>query len=372
MADESESERDIDLVIVAGAGASHEFGISGSKVPLMSTWSDALVDKISERSWSYLEATGLEKGLDGPTFEQRLGAFLRLATALPQIEQVLKPSLEFQAPPTGLSEQSLREWQRVTLYHVNEITHLVRDSLYENFSPVRMDLDKATQAYRELFQQLGIAGTESLVYATTNYDVVGEQVIERMGGLPDCGEQRGLVNKSEAQLRVDGLLDGMPRYVPVLHLHGRIGWYQRSNTASYSSDINAHNRDGGVPILMLPDPDKVYDTDPNITSLWTQFEEALRRAKRVLVLGHSLHDRPLIDALRRNVSPGERVAVTTIGGSQVQGVIAPADQDFHFRLARELPSATVIPIHFAEDTINIASEANDWNNRIDAKVFDSF
>jgi len=368
MADESEYERDIDLVLVAGAGASHEFGINDTKVPLMSGWSDALVDKISERSWSYLEATGLKKSLDGPTFEQKLGTFLRLAIALPQIEQVLKPSLEFQAPPLGLSEQSLREWQQITLHHVTEITHLIRDSLYENFSPGRMDLDKAYQAYRILFQQLGIMGTESLVYATTNYDIVAEHVIERMGGLPDCGDQRGLINKSEAQLRVDGLLDGMPRYVPVLHLHGRIGWYQRSNTASYSSDINAHNRDGGVPILMLPDPDKVYDTDPNITSLWAQFEEALRRARRVLVLGHSLHDRSLIEALQRNVSPGERVAVTTIGGTQVRGVVAPADPDLDFRLDRELPSATVIPLHFAENTVNIEGEVVKWNNRIETKV----
>jgi len=368
MPDDAKDGRDIDLVLVTGAGASREFGVNGTSIPLMSEWSDALVDKISGRSWSYLEATRLEKGLDGPTFERRLGQFLQLATALPQIEQVLKPSLEFQPPPNGVSEQALRQWQRATLHHIEEIVHLVRESLYECFSPDHMDLDAAAQAYSTLLQQLGITKAESMVYATTNYDIVGEYAIERIGGFPDCGEQRGIANRPEAKLRIDGLLGGMPRYVPVLHLHGRIGWYQRSDSESYSSDIRTHNRDSGVPILMLPDPNKVYDTNPNIVSLWTQFEDALRRAKRVLVLGHSLHDDPLVEALQRNVSPGERVAITTISGTEVKGTVVPQDEDLRNRVVGSLPAASVIPINFAQGTVNIADHVEEWNRRIEASL----
>jgi hypothetical protein len=359
-----DADRDIDLVLVSGAGASHEFGINGQKVPLMSAWSDSLVQKISSRSWAYLAATGLEKNLDGPTFEQRLGHFLRIATALEQIEQVLKPSLEFQAPPSGLTEDGLRTWRITTHHHVLEIAHLIRDSLYENFSPAQMDLDAAADAYRSLFEQLGITRIESMVYATTNYDVLGEYAVDQVGALPDTGETHGIANRVESRLSVDGLLRGMPRYVPIIHLHGRIGWYHRNDGQSYSSDIHMHNRDSGVPILMLPDPDKAYDTDPIITSLWSQFEEALGRAKRVFVLGHSLHDRPLLDALKRNVSPGERVAVGVRGDPEDPGAIIQDTGDMSVILAGDLPKAAIIPIHFAKGGFDIQASVNKWNERL--------
>ena len=363
-----EADRDIDLVLVTGAGASHEFGVNHTKVPLMGAWSDALVDKIAGRSWSYLETTGLQKGLTGPDFEKRLGQFLRMAQSLPSISQVLKPSLEFQAPPGNMSEQSLREWHQITVHHVGQILDLIHESLYESFSYERMDLDAAAQAYGTLLQQLGINNTTSMVYATTNYDIVGEYVIERLEGLPDWGEQRRLILRGESPLRVDGLLAGMPRYVPILHLHGRIGWYRRDGGRPVSGDQASHHADFGVPILMLPDPDKAYDSDPVITSIWSQFEEALRRARRVLVLGHSLNDEPLVAALKQNVTPAERVAVTVRGEVQTQGVIHPADESMNEMLARELPAATVIPIHFAQNAIDIQRDANEWNSRVESKV----
>jgi hypothetical protein len=363
MADRQTQEKDIDLVLVTGAGASHEFGVNHSKMPLMSAWSDALVDKIGKSSWAYLEATGLTKDLGGPEFEQRLGRFLQMAQALPQVDQVLKPSLEFQAPPPNLNEQSLRQWHQNAMFHVGKITNLIHESLYEAFSYEHMDLDAAAQAYGMLLGQLGINNTHSMVYATTNYDLVGEYVIERLSGLPDWGERHNLMNQGESPLRVERLLDGMPRYVPVLHLHGRIGWYLRDGRP-ISANITRHNEGFGIPIVMLPDPDKDYDLNPVIFSLWSQFEEALRRARRVLVLGHSLNDRSLIEALRQNVTPAERVAVTVLGESGQPAVIASDTGRVSEILSQDLPSASIIPIYFAQNSVSIEEAVAAWNNRL--------
>ena len=79
------------------------------------------------------------------------------------------------------------------MHHVGAIVDLIHESLYEAFSYERMDLDSAASAYGSLLSQLGIGSTDSMVYATTNYDLVGEYVIERLGGLPDWGEQRRLL-----------------------------------------------------------------------------------------------------------------------------------------------------------------------------------
>ena len=63
--------------------------------------------------------------------------------------------------------------------------------------------------------------------------------------------------------------------------------------------------------MMLPDPDKTYDKDDVISSIWEQFTEALRRAKAVLVLGHSLNDKTLVETIRSNVDQ-RRVGVTIL------------------------------------------------------------
>jgi hypothetical protein len=363
MADYDVPERDIDLVLVTGAGASREFGVNDSKVPLMADWSDSLVEKIGQRSWAYLEATKLEKGLGGSEFERRLGEFLQVAQALPKIKEVLDPSLEFQAITGSLVRDTLREWHRITVSHVGQIIELIRQSLYESFSHERMDLDAAARAYSMLLQQLGVSNVQSLVYATTNYDWVGEYAIERLGGRPDWGERRLMLRQGEAQLEVEGILGGMPRYVPVLHLHGRMGWYRRDDLI-FGNNTTAHSEGYGVPIVMLPDPDKVYSTDPVIFSLWNQFEEALRRAKRVFVLGHSLNDRPLVEALQRNVIPIERVAVTVLAGDNTPQKLHASATDTAEVLARDLPAVSMVPIRFSQNQVTVRSAVEAWNDRL--------
>jgi hypothetical protein len=80
----------------------------------------------------------------------------------------------------------------------------------------------------------------------------------------------------------------------------------------YSTPPRQYDSASGVPIVMLPDPDTSYDTGPIIATIWQQFEEALTRARMVLVLGHSLHDRALVAALRTQVEPPSRLAVTVL------------------------------------------------------------
>jgi len=105
-------------------------------------------------------------------------------------------------------------------------------------------------------------------------------------------------------VRVSGLLSGMPRFVPVLHLHGRIGWFRRAEDQRiYSVHSPRYMRESGTPIIMLPDPDKAYDSDPVINEIWAQFEQALSRARSVFVLGHSLNDRLLVNALSTSSPP---------------------------------------------------------------------
>jgi hypothetical protein len=65
-------------------------------------------------------------------------------------------------------------------------------------------------------------------------------------------------------------------------------------------------------VVMLPDPDKDYEADPTIQIIWQQFRQALKRAKRVFVLGHSLNDPALVNVITGEVEPRQRLGVAVL------------------------------------------------------------
>lgn len=66
--------RDIDLVMVTGAGVSREFGVNGVKLPLMGDWSDALGNKLEPLA-HYLQATGLRRQMAREDLGAQPGTF---------------------------------------------------------------------------------------------------------------------------------------------------------------------------------------------------------------------------------------------------------------------------------------------------------
>jgi len=144
----------------------------------------------------------------------------------------------------------------------------------------------------------------------------------------------------------------MPRYVPVLHLHGRVGWFRRPGVGLRSVPVERYDANIGTPVAMLPDLDKSYDGDPTIDSLWREFGAALARAKRVFVLGHSLHDKALLRVLRDSVESPKRVAVTVYDNSGEQTDAAAVAA----RIREEVPGAVTIPFRF-EANRELTSEA---------------
>jgi hypothetical protein len=340
--------RDIDLVLVTGAGASTEFGVNGTKLPLMAEWSDSLVSKLAQRI-NYLDTTGLRRGMSGEEFETRLGKFLRDIEAFGRIGDLLEASARFQDLGPGgqaLTAQGvLPRWHSVAVHHFDQIVGLIRESLYENFADASVDLGAAGQAYSGLFGSLGLSGDSRMVYATTNYDTIGENAIRASGGRPDWGQPPSLGNEGELRLEIPGIIEGIGRYVPVLHLHGRVGWYRRDGRV-YAANVVRHEQGYGIPIVMLPDPDKVYDQDDVIISLWQQFGEALARAKRVLVLGHSLNDSFMLRALVQNVEPLERIAVAVLEAEGDDGQAHESAAPVLEKIRQHLGNAAIIPMRF--------------------------
>jgi hypothetical protein len=359
-------ERDIDLVIVTGAGASRAFGVNETQLPLMRDWSERLVLRLRERSPGYLDATGLELDLDAEQFELRLGRFLRAAEAFTRVGHLLDPIRSIDPSRSPIPDaDGWNQWHTNAAFQLEQIVAVVHESLYEMFGAPNIDPGLPHQAYSALFRALGVAFDSERrplrwVYATTNYDRIGELAIHLNGGMPDVGEVTFDPSVAERRLRVEGLLSGMPRHVPVLHLHGSVGWFLRDGTP-YAVPVTTYERASGTPIIMLPDLEKTYDNVGIITTLWQQFEDALSRAKRVFILGHSLHDQALIRAVRANVHPLEQVAVTYL--EHRSNANEPADVDAQTvqdRVEKELPGAVTIPIRFEVGVDFATSTLRQW------------
>ena len=343
---------------MTGAGASREFGVGADKFPLMGDWSRALLQTL-HRHPNYAEFTGLEYGMSGEQFEIQLGRFLRQVEAFGLIEPLLETSLQFEGFTPAMHITSMAQWHKSTAHHLGEITELIRESLYDQFAERRHDPRHALAAYSSLFDTLGIGAGTRWVYATTNYDTIGEQVIRDAGFLPDWGQPPTVGNEGERPLHIPGLLNGIGRYVPVLHLHGRVGWFRRDGRV-YGADITKYQRGFGVPVVMLPDPDKAYDHDDGIIAMWHQFEEALARANRVFVLGHSLNDRYLVRALVQNVDPINRIAVTVLADELHLEQPDPSAAPVAEKISSALPGATIIPLRFGTDRDVGGQAIQDW------------
>jgi len=189
--------------------------------------------------------------------------------------------------------------------------------------------------------------------------------IRRSGGLPDWGQPPSLDHSSETALVIPGLLAGLPRYVPVLHLHGRVGWFRRDDGRVYAADVVRHQAGFGVPVVMLPDPDKVYDQDDVIIAMWREFSQALARAKRVFVLGHSLNDQYLLRALVQNVQPLDRIAVSVLADEQDRLRPDPSAAPVIAKITQVLGNAAVVPMRFGAGADEGFVGIRTWTEKLD-------
>ncbi len=248
---------------------------------------------------------------------------------------------------------NIEEWHRQATFKIEQVSEVVHETLYALFGRPSFDLQRARSSYTELLQEIGIGeGGANWVYATTNYDTIGDEALEAADFRVEWGE-RHRVRSSETIVDPENLLDRVKTGVPVLHLHGKIGWYRRSASEggqAIAVSNETYQSGFGTPIVMLPDPNKVYDSDPIINTIWAQFQEALSRARRVLVLGHSLHDEQIVSAIETRADPAS-VGVTVYGHpSDPEQPFSEEDPILEIRQER-LPESNLIPIRFGEDGV---------------------
>jgi hypothetical protein len=240
----------------------------------MGDWSKAVIDKIAKGgSPGHRQLIDLDAHMDGPTFEQHLGNFLRRAQAFTAVEPFLKPSLDlFDARQelkmiVNQSQSVLDSWYQSTRAGINQLLQWLNETLFELFGSPGINDYAATQAYGWLLRELQITPQSTLVYATTNYDHVGEIALEKLDFLVDWGRPVQVRSSPDVTLRVEKLLAGLGRAIPVLHLHGRLGWFLREDGTVGDMQVDTFSTQWGTPVVMWPD-DRKDASSYAATPLW--------------------------------------------------------------------------------------------------------
>jgi hypothetical protein len=318
----------------------------------MCDWSDHLIAALENEEAGLAGAMGLHQGLSSETFEQMLGAFLRWRDTRDLRDQFAT----FGGPqPNSQSMDVVQHRQREDA-RIEVVIRVLNKTLYELFGRRNIDEDHTQQAYRVLLQPFDIDSARGdLVCVTTNYDIAGEVGLAGLGLRADTGfVQKGV--GTTPVLSPGGILQralGSSR-VPLLHLHGAVGWYAEDHDVVQGPADRAFNPTLGTPVVLYPDPDKDPTRDVVVAELWTEFRQGLDQATHILVVGHSLHDKPLVTELQR---AKRKVAVVVYDGGNPDAVSRERQ-----RVRTLLPSAHVVPGKFGPDPQLSGAEYGAWRD----------
>jgi hypothetical protein len=251
---------------------------------------------------------------------------------------------------------------------LSRLLHEIYQSAFDQFGRSNLyKMSLAEKSYGELLSALGIRSDEStLVYATTNYDHVGEISLSTLGHHPFSGDERSPINGSRFRLNARGLGSfASPYRTPVFHLHGSVGWFVDKDGTSYGLDsVSQYDQSMGLPIVLLPNVEKDYQSIPLVVDLWSEFRSTLRRAKAVFVLGHSLNDVELCRVLGEDVRNGSRVAVAQPTPNSVGPLRDDDEEELSAKLGLTGP-VTIVPLVFGRGHQQTMLDALDhWQKRL--------
>jgi SIR2-like domain len=320
---------------------------------MMPQWASLLVDALGARA----RQVRITPDMPGPDFEAALGQFLSFAKALPIIEKfgylgnTPNPQVQVSLKPG----QDFNNWVNYATNSVNEIMNGLHANLYTCFGLGSVDVERAKMAYQALHHEgLGWAPESTrIIHATTNFDPALEVAIDEDDDLdyvdgftrPPGGGTRVY---SPELIQAAVASDKNFNRIPILHLHGAVGWYYNSdnNITKDASDLPfVHGRN---PALLLPDDTKnPANFQTGLDATWTIFQSIMPDVTHVLVLGHSLNDKHIVEALRQ--WRGSIAVVLFRRGLNPAGEYQPASKEEKRAYSRLLQrEVTLIPGRFGQ------------------------
>jgi len=331
------------ILLITGAGASTELGKDGDPpLPLMAEWAERLRTKIGP---DLSEMTGLIAAHDGVAFEETLGALMRWHQGLDAMSRF---RLMTKRLDDGPDATVVNFSQAIDLGRANgdRFLELLHESLFDEFGPGRIEPDKALTAFSTLFALLALEDSSlpsRLVLATTNYDRSIEIALAHMS----INARTGFVLQTyRTPVLVPKGLGAFAETPSVLYLHGAVGWYRQADGAIHSVAADQRYKPSlGIPAVLYPSPNKDLEITET-AELWSEFQDAVKEATHILVVGHALNDDHLVHEL---ASTDARIAVTYRSSERATAGSAAAADAAERRIRDKLPAAVAIAVRFGPE-----------------------
>ncbi len=162
-----EVSRDLDLVLLTGAGASRN--LANPPFPLMGDWAKALTQHLGNTPYLN-EAVGIQGVTDGQKFEERLGKFLAETAAFRSSRDLIIRSAHFPfVAPAFADPQGLSDWCDHVEAVLSSSVRAIHESLVAEFGSKYYNSITGPDVYRRLLGALRInQQTSTWVYATKN------------------------------------------------------------------------------------------------------------------------------------------------------------------------------------------------------------
>jgi len=147
---------EIKLLVITGAGASHELG-GARPIPLMTTWAASLREDLDAALPNSSGVLGLEPEMSGQDFETALGQFLQWQRAFP-LNQRFR---DFGGPSIGSRQGNLLEWLANNEARAKSVVETLHTNLYSNFGRKALSDDKTLTTWGKLDEAVGGRGTRA-------------------------------------------------------------------------------------------------------------------------------------------------------------------------------------------------------------------
>jgi hypothetical protein len=276
----------------------------------MADWANAVRDALDDVETGLADLMGVGRDVSPEAFEKAVGDLL----AWERMADDLLPFFRLGRVDAAVEHPHDLSWLQRAVGRFDLAKDALISTIFRLFPVDAVDARTAATVLEQLLRELEVdpVGT-AFAIATTNFDLVHEASLEALGantadgwtavectreqwaptGSPPFLERRRTTTETKTPCWSSS-------HVPVLHLHGSLAW--RWNDGELAKVVETSQYDSQArqlaPAIQIPDPDK--EPQGVFRDHWQWFYELLATASHVVVIGHSLNDRPVVRAVRQS------------------------------------------------------------------------
>jgi len=351
------------LIIFAGAGAS--YGVAKDKYPMAVGFRQNLPEPVTSHYLYQQLQNFLSRRIEGGAFdiEHVLWALDQLLQGLREFtggdgfgayllsgNQISQVSGNYPKDPNG--QHTLGQFNRVA-QRAQELKDAINSNIYDFYAkpPTEGELDRS---WTPLLQWAAGAGFSQIDLVTTNYDLILEYAMERVGASlrVEEGWKRRVSETTLDLIRWDS--ESSSTSGLLTKLHGSVDWYRSGTEASPVIRVGHPDFDGDHKRRSIIYPGfKGRPSEVPFIAFHEYFRRRVSKASHMLFIGFAFRDDYINDLLLTSTAPTAEIAIVNPSRPATRPFAQePTYIEMYFG---EAPRPVTVP-----PSPNLVNEVKDW------------